>query len=168
MTGRQLELSYNWRGQMVIASIVLVVCGAVLVRSQLNGWIGALGVVVVLWAAYLALVWSRSRALMIVDGHQLTVRRVRRTYLVDGRKVESVREYLTNSGSSYKIRLTGDARTYYVPTALLRRGHSTFFNWLLRYSPSAELDKRARRSLDELTERGLIEDRAARLEGGAR
>ena len=156
MTGRVLELSYNWRPPVTIASIGLVLCVVVLIRSQANGWFGVAAVLIALWAAFMLVVWARTRAMIEIDGHQLTVRRVRRTHVLDGRKVVAVREHLTNSGPSYRVRLDGDDRTYYVPTALLRSGHSTFFDWLLRYAPDADLDKRSRRTVDQLRTRGLI------------
>lgn len=155
-TSRRLELSYNWQRPVVLASGLLVVCGVVVIGSGINGRFGAVAVLVAMWAAYSAVIWSRTRALMILDGHWLTVRRVRRTHLVDGRKVRSVREYLTNNGASYTVRLVGDPHAYFVPTALLRDGRSTFFTWLLSYAPAAELDKRSRRSVDQLRSQGLI------------
>lgn len=156
MTGRELELSYNWRTPVTIASIGLVLCVLLLVRTQANGWLGVAAALVALWAVFLTVVWARTRARIEIDGPRLTVRKLRETHVLDGRKVVAVREYLTNSGPSYKVRLADEDRTYYVPTALLRQGHSTFFDWLLTYAPTAELDKRAQRTLDQLRTRGLI------------
>lgn len=157
MTGRELELSYNWRTPVTIASVGLVLCVLLLVRTRTAGWFGVAAALVALWAVFLAVVWARTRALIEIDGPNLTVRKVRRTHVLDGRKVVAVREYLTNSGPSYKVRIADDDRQYYVPTALLRQGHSTFFDWLLTYAPTAELDKRSRRTIDQLRTRGLIE-----------
>ncbi|SDS73435.1 hypothetical protein [Microlunatus soli] len=157
MTGRALELSYNWRTPVTIASIGLVLCVLLLFRTRAAGWLGVAAALIVLWAVFLGVVWARTRARIEVDGARLTVRKIRRTYVLDGRQVVAVKEYLTNSGPSYKVRLSGDDRTYYVPTALLRQGHSTFFDWLLSYAPAAELDKRSRRTIDQLRTRGLIQ-----------
>lgn len=157
MMAHPLELSYNWRAPVGMAAIGLMICLAVLFRSGPDGWISAAVVLVLLWLLFMLVVWGRTRALMQVDGHLLTTRRFRQTHVLDGRKVTSVREQLTGSGPSYKVTLIGDDRTYYVPAALLRKGHSTFFDWLLTYSPDAELDKGCRRTIDQLRTRGLIE-----------
>lgn len=154
---RPLELSYNWRTPVGITSIGLVICVILLVRSQTNGWLGVVVVLVLLWAAFMAVVWVRTRAMIEVDGYRLRVRRLREIHVLDGRRVASVREYLTASGPSYKVRMFGDEKVYYVPAALLRTGHSTFFDWLLTYSPDAELDKGSRKTIDQLRTRGLIE-----------
>ncbi|QGN34550.1 hypothetical protein [Microlunatus sp. Gsoil 973] len=154
---RPLELSYNWRTPVGFASIGLIICVIVLARSRTTGWLGAIAGVVALWMTFMVVVWARTRALIELDGERLRVRRFWNTYLLDGPKVASVREYLTASGPSYKVRLTGDDKTYYVPSALLRSGHSTFFAWLLSHSSDAELDKGARKTLDSLRLRGLIE-----------
>lgn len=153
---RPLELSYNWRTPVGFATIGLIICIVVLARSRTTGWVGAVVGVVVLWAAFMALVWARTRALIEVDGDQLRVRRFWNTYQLDGNQVASVREYLTAGGPSYKVRLTGDDKTYYVPSALLQKGHSTFFTWLLSHSPDAELDAGSRKTIERLRTRGLI------------
>jgi hypothetical protein len=154
---RPLESSYNWRTPVSISSIGLVICVIVLSRSKTNGWFGVAIVLVLLWAGFMALVWARTRAMIEVYGYQLRVRRFRDVNELDGRRVASVREYLTASGPSYRVRMIGDEKTYFVPTALLRKGHSTFFDWLLTYSPDVELDKGSRKTIDQLRTRGLIE-----------
>jgi hypothetical protein len=154
---RPLELSYNWHTPVSVATVGLILCITVLARSRTNGWVGVVIVLALLWLVFLLVVWGRTRALIQLDGPQLTVRRFRHTHLLDGRKVASVREYLTGSGPCYKVRLIGDDATYHVPAALLRKGHSTFFDWLLSYSPDAVLDRGSRRTVDRLRTRGLIE-----------
>ncbi|HEY9294214.1 MAG TPA: hypothetical protein VIP98_23270 [Microlunatus sp.] len=156
-----LQSSYHWQTPVAITTIGLVVCILVLARSNAHGWLGAAVVLVLLWCGFLAVVWGRTRAVMELDGPELTVRRFRHRHLIDGRQVVAVREYLTGSGPSYRVRLAGEATSYYVPTALMRKGHSSFFEWLLSYAPEAELDKRSRRTLDRLRTRGLIEWDAA-------
>lgn len=154
---RPLELSYNWRTPVGVATIGLIICVILLVRSQTTGWLGAVAGLVLLWAGFMAVVWARTRALIEVDGDRLRVRRFWRIHVLDGSKVASVREYLTARGPSYKVRLTDDTRTYYVPSAMLQRGQSTFLAWLLSHSPDAELDKGSRKTIDRLRTRGLIE-----------
>lgn len=152
-----LELSYNWRTPVAIATVGLVICIVFLGRSQTPGWIGVAVVLVLCWAAFMLVVWSRTRALIQVEGSRMTVRRFVDTHVLEGSTVTSVREYLTASGPSYKVKVSGDDRTYHVPAALLRKGHSTFFDWLLDHAPDAELDKGSRRTIDQLRTRGLIE-----------
>jgi hypothetical protein len=152
-----LQTSYHWQTPVVITTIGLVVCVLVLARSGARGWLAATVVLVLLWGLFLAVVWGRTRAVMELAGSQLTVRRVRHRHTLEGVDVVSVREHLTGSGPSYLVRLAGDRTRYYVPTALMRSGHSSFFGWLLRYAPQAELDRRSRRTLDQLRTRGLIE-----------
>ena len=152
-----LQSSYHWQTPVVITTVGLVVCVLVLSRSDAPGRFGAAVVLVLLWAVFMAIVWGRTRAVMELRGPELTVRRVRHLHTLDGRNVVSVREYLTGSGPSYRVRLAGDPTSYFVPTALMRKGHSCFFEWLLSYAPQAELDKRSRRTLDQLKTRGLIE-----------
>lgn len=155
-----LELSYNWRTPVGMATVGLIVCIGVLFNSRVNGWAAVAVVLVVMWAAFLAVVWLRTRAYMRFDGPTLRVRRFRGFAEIDGRTVSEVKEFLTPSGPSYKVTAAGtdgETRRYIVPTALLRRGHSTFFDWLQTWSPRAELDKGCRRTIDQLRTRGLIE-----------
>jgi hypothetical protein len=152
-----LELSYNWRLPVSVAGVGLLLCIVFLARSQTEGRLGVALALVLCWALFMVVVWARTRALVQVEGSRLTVRRVIHTHVLDGRNVISVREYLTGSGPSYKVKLVDDDRIYHVPTALMRKGHSTFFEWLLTYSPDAELDKGSRRTIDQLRTRGLIE-----------
>jgi hypothetical protein len=42
------------------------------------------------------------------------------------------------------------------PVALLRGGHSALFTWILVQAPQAQLDKRSRRTAEQLKTRGLI------------
>ena len=154
---RPLELSYNWHTPVGIATIGLIICVIVLARSQTTGWLGAAAALLVLWMAFMAVVWARTRALIEVDGDRLRVRRFWNVYVLDGGRIASVREYLTARGPSYKVRLAGDDKTYYVPSAMLQQGQSTFFTWLLRHCPDAELDKGSRKTIEQLRTRGLIE-----------
>lgn len=154
---RPLELSYNWRTPVGVATIGLIICVIVLARSRATGWLGAIAALVLFWAVFMAVVWTRTRALIEVDGDRLRVRRFWNIHVLDGSRIASVREYLTARGPSYKVRLTDDDKTYYVPSALLQQGHSTFFTWLLSHSPDAELDKGSRKTIDQLRTRGLIE-----------
>ena len=52
-------------------------------------------------------------------------------------------QLLTPSGPSYRLTVRaedGRLARYAAPTALLRRGHSTLFGWILTWAPQTELD----------------------------
>ena len=154
-----LVLSYNWRVPASVATVAAMVCIAVLVRSRVDGWLSALLLVVVAWAGYLATVLLRTRAYLMVDGPQLTIRRYRDLHTIDADQVMAVSEFLTSRGPSYRLTVRGaDGRKhrYVAPTALLRGGHSTLFQWILTRAPEAELDRRSRRTVERLQIRGLI------------
>lgn len=152
-----LELSYNWRPPVSIATIGLVVSIGVLGNGRPNGWIAVAVVLAAMWLLFLAVVWVRTRAYMMFEGPILRVRRMRHFHQLDGRKVTRVREFHTANGPSYRIWLEGDERRYVVPAALLKKGHSTLFEWLLTWAPKADLDKGARKTIDNLRTRGMIE-----------
>ena len=152
-----LESSYHWQGPVGISTVGLVVCIGILVRSDAPGWLPVALILVLLWLLFVAVVWVRTRAHMEVDGPVLRVRRVRQVSELDGRKVLSVKEFRTPNGMSYRVTMNDDPAPYVVPTALLRKGHSTFFEWVLTWSPGAELDTGSLRSIDQLRTRGLLE-----------
>jgi hypothetical protein len=156
---RPLEPSDNWRSQIAAATAGAVLVILVLGLTDSHGWAGLAVVVALLWAGFLVVVWLRAQAFLSVDGSRLTVRRYRSFHTVDGSQVQRVTEYLTRRGPCHKliVRTEGGTRTYAVPTALLRTGHSTFFGWLLRHAPEAELDKGSQKTLEQLRIRGLVE-----------
>lgn len=154
-----LELSYNWRAPLVFATVALVACLGILARSRVTGWVSAGLVILLLWAGYCAVVWLRTRAYLQVDGPTLTTRHRRAFERVEGSQVRRVTEVLTSAGPSYRLEVERDGTVdrVTVPTALLQRGHSTLFTWILTHAPQAELDKRSRRTLELLQTRGLVE-----------
>ncbi len=155
-----LASSYHWQGPVILATAVAGVFVALLARGQVNGWWTVALIVIAVWAGYLALVRSRARALMAVDGPLLRTRRYRTVTTLDGRRVSAVREFVTAKGPCYLVYVrhedgsTGKAQ---VPTAWLQGGHSTLFTWVLTWSPRADLDKGSRRTLDRLVSRGLVD-----------
>lgn len=152
-----LELSYNWRTPVAISTIALVTAVGFLASSGTNGWGTVALILGLLWAGLMVVVYLRTRAFMLIEGPILRVRRYRGIVELDGRRVSSVREYPTPSGPCYRVRLIGDDADHHVPSALLRKGHSTLFDWVLAWSPRAELDKGARRTVDQLRTRGLLQ-----------
>lgn len=152
-----LDSSYHWQPPVAVATIGLIVCVGILVRGQVDGWVGVVLILIALWAGFIAVVWSRTRASMMVDGPILTLRRVRRFVQLDGRNLVRVEEFRTPYGMSYRVVMNDHPAPYVVPTALLRKGHSTFFSWVLTWSPGAELDPGTLKSIDQLRTRGLLE-----------
>jgi hypothetical protein len=154
-----LELSYNWRTPSLFASLGLVVCLGVVLRSGAAGRYGVAAVLVLLWAGCLALVWARTRALLEVDGDRLRVRQVLRTRTVEGAGLVAVRQRPSPSGPSFTLVSRGPdgiEQRAVAPVALLRGGHSTLVRWILAHAPQASLDRGSRRTLEQLQVRGLV------------
>jgi hypothetical protein len=154
-----LELSYNWRTPAIFASVAAAICVSAPARGQATGWLPALVVVVALWALIVGLIYLRTRAYLLVDGSRLTVRRFRRFHTIEAADLVAVAEFVTPHGPSYRLTVRGpDGRTTsaVAPVALLRGGHSALFTWILGRAPQAQLDKRSRRTAEQLKTRGLI------------
>lgn len=154
-----LPLAYNWRAPLVFASVALVACVGLLVRGRPVGWVSATIVLVLCWAGYCVVVWLRSRAYLLVEGAVLTTRTWRSFQRVDAAQVRAVQELVTPAGPSYRLQVDRDGTLIWVsvPTALLHRGPSTLFTWILSQAPDATLDRRSRRTLELLQTRGLVE-----------
>lgn len=154
-----LPLSYNWRAPLVFASVGLVACLGILARGQAVGWVSAGVVLVLAWALYCGVVWLRTRSYLLVEGRVLTTRRWRDFHRVEASDLRAVTEVVTPAGPSYRLEVErdGGSERVTVPTALLLRGPSTLFAWILAEAPHATLDKRSRRTLAQLQTRGLVE-----------
>ena len=154
-----LELAYNWRTPALFASVGAVVCVGIVLRGSADGRWGVAAVLVVLWALCLALVWARTRVLLVVDGPRLTVRRVHTRHTVHATELVRVRQRPGAAGPSHTLVARGpDGSEHRVvaPVALLRGGYPTLFGWILTHAPQAELDRGSRRTLERLRERGLL------------
>ena len=159
LMAQPLPLSYNWRAPLVFATVGLVTCIGILVRGQAVGWVSAAVALVLCWAAYCVVVWLRTRSYLLVEGPVLTTRRWRDFERVEASQVRAVKELATPAGRSYRLEVDrgGEPGRVTVPTALLLRGPSTLFTWILAQAPDAALDKRSRRTLELLQTRGLVE-----------
>ena len=155
-----LELSYHWQVPAIWATAGAAVCVAVLASSGVDGWLPVAGIVVVIWAAFIATVLLQTRAYLMVDGSQLTVRRYRDLHTIEADQLIAVSEFLSSRrGPSYRLTVRdadGRKHRYIAPTALLRGGHSTLFRWILTRAPQAELDRGSRRTVEQLQIRGLL------------
>jgi hypothetical protein len=154
-----LELSYNWRTPAVFATVGAFICLGVLVRGRVNGWVAAAVVVLLLWAALVGVIFLRTRAYLMVDGDQLTVRHYSRFHTITGDQLLKVTEFLTPHGPSYRLTVReagGTTRRVTAPVALLQGGRSTLFAWILAEAPQAELDIGSRRTVERLQSKGLL------------
>lgn len=158
MMAQPLTLSYNWRAPLVFATAALVVLIGILVRGRAVGWLSAIVLLVVCWAAYCGVVWLRTRAYLLAEGPTLTIRRYRTYEHIAGAELRAVKEIITPSGPSYRLQVDRSGALTWVtaPTALLQHGQSTLFTWILSQAPDATLDKRSRRTLELLQTRGLV------------
>lgn len=152
-----LPLNYHWQPPVVVTSVGALLLSGVLIRSDTAGKWSVVTVVLLAWFAFLAVVWVRTRASMMVDGEILRVRRVRAFHDLPGKKVRRIKEVMTPQGPCYRAWIEGHDRPYFIPTALLRGGHSTFFTWLNTWSPEVERDKGSEKTMDALRTRGLID-----------
>lgn len=157
--GQPLELGYQWRPPVVVATVGLVAFVGLVVRTRAPGWGTVVAVLVLGWAAFAAVVWLRTRAYLEVDGPVIITRRFRDFVRIEGAQVTAVQQFPTPHGPSYRLTVAepgGPPVRRIVPVALLRRGHVTLFTWLAEWAPGATLDKGSRRTRDELRRRELI------------
>jgi hypothetical protein len=154
-----LQLSYQWQLPLTFATVGLVVCVGVLSSGRAPGWVGAATVLVAIWAAFVGLVWVRTRAHLLLDGPRLEVRQVRTLREVEAAQVVAVRQVRTTHGLSYRLRVgdAGQLRSVTVPTALLRGGAAALLGWILIWAPQAQLDRGAQATVARLRHAGLIE-----------
>ena len=156
--GQPLTLKYSWRAHLVFATVGLVACLGILARGQATGWVSAAVVLVACWLAYCAVVWLRTRSYLLVEGPVLTARSWRDYERVMGSEVRAVKQRLTPAGPSDRLRVERDGSRAWVavPTALLDRGQSTLFAWILAQAPHAELDPGSRKTVERLRTKGLL------------
>lgn len=153
-----LEVSYNWRLPVAVATVAAFGLVLALVRGRAPGWPEVVLLVAAIWVSFTLLMLRRARSYLLIDGSTLVLRPWRAYVRIEGDQVRAVKQVLTARGPSYKLTVDGpDGRSSYVaPTAWLHGGHSVLFSWLLTSAPEAELDKASRRTLDLLRSRGLI------------
>ena len=154
-----LDLSYNWRTPVVFATIGAFICAGAVIRGRVEGWAAAAALVVLLWAAFIGVLYLRTRAYLMVDGDRLTVRRFREFTTIRGEDVVAMAEHLTPNGPSYRLTVReadGKTRRLVAPVALLRDGRATLFAWILAEAPQAELDASSRRTVEALQSKGLL------------
>jgi Ca2+/Na+ antiporter len=154
-----LELSYNWRTPAFFATVGAFICLSVLLRGRVSGWLAAAVLVVLLWVVFLGVLYLRTRAYLLVEGDQLTVRQYGRFHTITADQLAGVRQYLTPHGPFYRLTVRGQdgsTRRVNAPVALLKGGHPTLFAWILAEAPHAELDNSSQRTVERLQSKGLL------------
>ena len=150
-----LESSYHAGTRLVVSAIVFAaIIAFVLVNSRV-GVLGSVLILIGLWALYAVPVWLRGRIALRVDGSRAEVHGLFRQTSFDGADVAKVQ--FVFAGRSPDVRLVlRDGRKVLFVASRLEKGHSTLYEWLRRYTPEAEYDKRALDLRDTLVNRGLM------------
>lgn len=153
-----LELAYNWRLPLTFSTVGLSICIGVLLPVRDGSGVVTV-VLVVLWAAFMVLLWVRTRAYLMVDGPRLRVRSAFALHEVEAGQVTAVRQHSTPHGPARRLTVRspgGGSRRITVPTSLLRSGDATLFGWIMDWAPEAILDDGSLRTLARLRTRGLV------------
>ena len=155
LSSAPLENSYHGGVRILVSGLLFaVVISFVLFNSQV-GVLGAVLILLGLWALYVVPVWFRRRIGLRVDGSRCEVHGLFSAVAFDGADVAKVQ--FVFAGRSPDVRLVlRDGRKVLVVASRLEKGHSTLYEWLRRYAPEAEYDKRALDLRDTLFNRGLM------------
>ncbi len=155
LSSEPLQSAYHSGVRLVVSGVIFA---AIIVFVVANGQAGVAGsalILVVLWALYVVPVWLRDRVGLRVDGSRCEVHGLFRQVAFDGADVMKVQ--FVFGGRSPDVRLVlRDGRKVLVVASRLEKGHSTLYEWLRRYAPEAEYDKRALDLRDTLVNRGLM------------
>lgn len=152
----ELVARRGWRAQVTFPTAGGVVLATLIWRSGTAGWLPASLFVLTVLAIYLAVTALRTRAGLAFEGPDLVVRSWRGTRRISAEQVSLVRGWQSAQGPDLKLVLTEGGRVL-VPTAAFRQGHSATFGWLLSRHPRVPLDKAARRTLEAVLQRGLLD-----------
>src|SRR6478609_1456236 len=98
-----LEVSYNWRLPVAIASVAMLGCVVVLAQGNAAGWVPVAALVVVIWLVFILGMLRRGRSYLMVDGSTLVLRPWRTYVRIEGHQVRAVRQVLTPRGPSFKL-----------------------------------------------------------------
>jgi len=155
LSNKPLESSYRADVRLVVSAVIFVVVIVFAVVDSPSSALGSVLVLVGLWALYAVPVWFRGRVALRVDGPRCEVHGLFRSWAFEGTDVAKV-EYVF-AGRSPDVRLVlRDGRKVLVVASRLEKGHSTLYEWLRRYAPEVEYDKRSLDLRDMLVNRGLM------------
>ncbi len=159
-TAYRLRNSHSVLRPMAIASLIALLATVAIVAGSGAGRWAAVVVIVLCWLAYLLSQLALTRAAMETQGEVLRVRRWSGWSEVSGSEVTRLVQVFTPRGPSFRVCTTGRPRGVLAPCALVHRGQSTLFEWVLTFAPRAELDARSMQTLDLLRQRGLLAEPA--------
>ena len=154
ISSETLQNSYHAGMRLGISGVIFAMIIVFVVANGQAGVVGSVLVLIGLWMLYVVPVWLRGRISLRVDGSRCEVHGVLRKAAFEGADVAKVQ--FVFAGRSPDVRLVlRDGRKVLVVASRLEKGHSTLYEWLRRYAPDAEYDKRALDLRDTLVNRGL-------------
>ena len=165
-TAYRLRNSHSVLRPMAVASLIALLTAVAVAAGVGAGRSAAVVVIVLGWLAYLLSQLALTRAAMETQGPVLRVRRLFAWSEVSGPEVTRLVQVFTPRGPSFRVCTTTRPRGVYAPCALVHRGQSTLFEWVLTFAPRAALDHRSLQTLDLLRQRGLL-DEAGNPEGSS-
>ena len=155
LSSEPLQNSYHSGMRLVMSGLIFATILVFVVANGQAGVVGSVLILIGLWALYVVPVWLRGRIRLRVDGSHCEVHGALRKAELDGADVAKVQ--FVFAGRSPDVRLVlRDGRKVLVVASRLEKGHSTLYEWLRRYAPDAEYDKRALDLRDTLVNRGLM------------
>jgi hypothetical protein len=154
LSSEPLQSSYHSGVRLVVSGLLFATVIVLVVANGQAGAVGSVLILIGLWALYVVPAWLRGRVGLRVDGSRAYVHGLFREVGFDGADVAKVQ--FVFAGRSPDVRLVlRDGRKLLVVASRLEKGHSTLYEWLRRYAPEAEYDKRALDLRDTLVNRGL-------------
>ena len=139
-----------WVSGLIFAAVIVFV----VVNAQTEVVGSVLGLIL-LWALYGVPTWLRGRVGLRVDGDRAEVHGWFRTVEFKGEDVAKVQYVFAGRSPDHRL-LLRDGRRIVVVASRLEKGHSTLFEWLRRYAPTAEYDQKSLDVRDMLVTRGLM------------
>jgi hypothetical protein len=155
LSSEPLQSSYHSGMRLGISGVIFAVIIVFVVANGQAGVLGSVLILIGLWVLYVVPAWLRGRIGLRVDGSRCAVHGWFREVEFDGADVAKVQ--FVFGGRSPDVRLVlRDGRKVLVVASRLEKGHSTLYEWLRRYAPEADYDKRALDLRDTLVNRGLM------------
>lgn len=154
----RLQNSHSVLRPMAVASVVALLASVAVVSGTGAGRSAVVTVVVLGWLAFGLSQLALTRASLETQGNLLRVRRLFGWTELSGPQVTRLVQVFTPRGPSFRLCTPGRPRGVLAPCALLHRGQSTLFEWVLTFARDAELDPRSTQTLTLLRERGLMTD----------
>lgn len=152
-----LPNSYHAGTRLAVSAVIFALVAAFVVWRDQSGALGSTVWIAALWLVYAVPVWLRGRIGLRVNGDRCEVQGMFRHLEFSAEDVARVR-YVFNGRSPNVGLVLRDGRTFTLIASRIERGHSTLFEWLRRFAPEVEYDRKALDLRDMLFNRGLIGD----------